>query len=128
MSVKIINIKSVGIPDKERLVLKVLNDDDIGYYVIFKTSFIEERIYTHIKNTFWFPDKKVRKGDFIVLYTKSGIQSEAKNKMGTISHIFYWGLKEAIWGRKDDAVFATCRKRVGIRKKQLVKEEYVYIR
>jgi hypothetical protein len=104
MNVNIKYIKDAGVPDKERLVLKVITDDDIGYYTIFNTVFIEEKVSTEVKNTFWFPDKKVQKGDFIILYTKSGEQSEARNKAGTISHYFYWGLEKPIWGRKDDAV------------------------
>lgn len=97
------HIKSAGIPDKERLVLKVLNYDNIGYYVIFKTAFIKDRIYAEVKNTFWFPDKKVQTGDFIILHTKSGKQNDVKNKVGSISHMFYWGLKETVWGGEDDA-------------------------
>lgn len=104
MNVEIKYIQDAGIPDKERLVLKVLKDDDIGYYAIFNTVFIGENVSTDVKNTFWFPDKQVRAGDVVVLYTKKGDKKERVNLSGSTSHFFFWGLDKTIWAGKDDAV------------------------
>lgn len=104
MNVNIKYIKDAGIPEKERLILNVLKDSDIGYYLVFNTVFIDEKVSTNVKKTFWFPDKKVNAGDVIVLYTKKGEKSEKTNKDNTISHFFYWGLETTIWEGKDDAI------------------------
>lgn len=64
MNVNIKYIKDAGIPDKERLILSIFKEDDIGYYIIFNTVFIGEKVSTDIKHTFWFSDKKVHAGRF----------------------------------------------------------------
>jgi len=105
MTVIIRNIIDAGVQDKERLVLKVEKEDDIGYYVVFNNAFTAENtVSTKVKNAFWFPDKKVNTGDIVVLYTKSGAKNEKQNVDGTASHFFYWGLEKTIWDGKDNAV------------------------
>lgn len=103
MNVKIRTIRDNGIANKERLVLQVLRDDDIGYYIVFDTTFTGEgAVSNKVRHSYWFPDKKVRARDLVVLYTKIGIQSEKQNRDGTTSHFFYWGLDKTIWNKKGD--------------------------
>ena len=105
MNLIIKSIKNAGIVKDERLVLKVLKDDDIGNYVIFKTTSFEDNSVTNkVRHAYWFPDKDVQTGDLVVLYTKSGKNVERYNdKSGHTSHFFYWGMKETIWGEKTDS-------------------------
>jgi len=103
MNVKIRATRDNGIRKKERLVLEVLRDDDIGYYVVFDTTFTGDgSVSNKVRHSYWFPDKKVRSGDTIVLYTKLGIQSEKQRKDGSTSHFFYWGLDKTIWNKEGD--------------------------
>lgn len=103
MTIIIRYIRDAGVLNKERLVLKVEKEDDVGYYMVFDTAFVDEnKVSTNVKHTFWFPDKKVHTGDMVVLYTKSGVIVEKKNDDNTASHFFYWGLEKTIWGEKDD--------------------------
>jgi hypothetical protein len=92
--------------EHERLVLDVLQDDDIGRYMVLSTTLAEPTtptVSTAIKRIYWFPDKSVKKGDVVVLYTKGGKQSEKKNEDNSTSHFFYWGLSEPIWLEKNKA-------------------------
>jgi hypothetical protein len=99
---KMRGIRDSGIPEKERLVLDVVEDDDIGDYVVFHTHIIRPRVVsTRVRQTFWFPDRAVRSGDVIVLYTKKGKTRERENSDGTTSHFFYWNLDEPIWADRD---------------------------
>lgn len=101
MKVEIRAIRESGVTNKERLVLKVMHDDDIGYYAVFNTALTEEgQVSNSVRHAYWFPDKKVSAGDLVVLYTKSGVQTETKNENGTTSHFFYWGLDKNIWHKK----------------------------
>ncbi len=103
MSVKIKAIRDSGIVGKERLVLQVLGDNDIGYYIVFDTTFFEDgRVSNKVRHSYWFPDKKVHAGDLVILYTKPGTQSESQNKDGSTSHFFYWGLAKTIWNKEGD--------------------------
>jgi hypothetical protein len=50
-----------------------------------------------VPHAYWFTDKKIGRGDFVVLYSKKGVRKEKKNADGTTSHFFYWGLSNPLW-------------------------------
>lgn len=105
MNVIIKRIRDAGIEKKERIVLEVIKETDIGSYIVFNTtSLTEDSVSNEVRHTYWFPDKTVKTGDFVVLYTKSGKQKEILNKVGTTSHFFYWGLEKTILNNKEDYV------------------------
>lgn len=94
MSLEVMYFKDNGILDKERVVMYVNEDCDLGHYLLAK-SHIEEDISkfsSKISDVLWFPDRYVKKGDKIIVYTKKGISNTTVNDNQTISHFFYWGL------------------------------------
>lgn len=98
MNIKIRSITNPGDGQRERLVLKVLADDDIGRYAVFQATSDGESIYAFdVENAFWFPDKPVAAGDLVVLYTKRGAPREKAQKNGRTNHFFYWGIGGTIW-------------------------------
>ena len=103
MNVEIRYIADAGVASKERLVLRVLRADDIGSYVVFDTTFTSQGdVSNKVRHSFWFPDKNVRKGDLVVLYTKSGLASENKNQDGSTTHFFHWCLDKTVWNTDGD--------------------------
>lgn len=105
MNIEISKIMDPGIPESERVLLKVLLDDELGFYGAFKTKKTsEETISSKISATFWFPDRHVKKGDLVVLYSKAGVNTERKNNDGTTSYFFYWGTNGSIWNEPKDSV------------------------
>lgn len=103
MKLKIIEIIDRGVADKERLWLKVLQETDMTYYIVFDTSYISANSISNFsRHTYWFGSKTVKSGDTIVLYTKEGTPSSKQNADGTTTHFFYWGLDKAIWNKKGD--------------------------
>lgn len=103
MKVEIQNVADKGNFAKERLVLKVRADTDIGDYLLLQTGFNDGGVTIATYETFWFPYKKVSAGDLVVLYTKLGKENEKEIKTGRFAHFFYWGLGSAIWTEKDRA-------------------------
>ncbi len=101
MNVEIRGIRDAGVPDKERLVLHVLAALDIGHYAVFASSSLEEGVSNVVRYAYWFPDKAVKAGDLIILYSKAGADIERKSETDSVSHFFYWGAKEAVWGTPD---------------------------
>jgi hypothetical protein len=97
MKVEIKSIADKGDSEKERLVLRVIQEVNIGQFFVLCTGFSEGQINTGIRNTFWFPDKEVNAGDLVVLYTKPGKANEKTQESGAKSHFFYWGLSEPQW-------------------------------
>ena len=97
MKLEIKSIADKGDPKKERLVLRVVQDVNIGYFVVLCTGFSDGQVNTGVHNTFWFPDKEVRTGDLVVLYSKAGKDNEKTLENGSKAHFFYWGLSVPQW-------------------------------
>lgn len=111
MTVTISSITNAGELDRERLVLKVEDDLDIGKYAVFCCKKSSETAVSagNIPAAYWFIDKPIKKNDLVVLYTKSGKRSEKNNSGGNTSHFFYWGKSESIWNSDYRAVLIESR-------------------
>jgi hypothetical protein len=94
MKLRISSFADAGQADKERLIIKAESDTDIGDYLVMASSISSSGGATAGRKTaYWFPDKDVKAGDLVVLYSKSGTQSEKKLQSGATAHFFYWGLE-----------------------------------
>ena len=102
MDLSIRAIRDAGSKELERIVLRVREDCNVGDFLIMDTTYDGDRISNKLRHTYWFPDKDVRKGDLVILYTKEGKISEKVNLSGNISHFFYWNLKETVWNMDED--------------------------
>lgn len=100
MKFKITSIRDNGDLAKERVVLKAEVALDIGEYMLAQSGYKDESVTNRLFFTFWFPDKEVSAGDFIVLYTKAGKDIEKQFKE-VKSHFFYLGRTQPIWQEKD---------------------------
>lgn len=98
MKLKITSFPDAGNLAKERLVIQVFADLDIGDYLVMRSRVSERSPTPGKKATFWFPDKDIKSGDRVVLYSKAGAASEKALKSGGRAHFFYWDLDEAVWG------------------------------
>lgn len=95
--------KDRGNPTKERVVLQALADDNIGYYLLVRSLCQDGLVTTGVTHTFWFPDTEVRAGDFVVVYTKAGIERHKPSEGGATSHFFYWHQAAPLWRTNDHA-------------------------
>jgi hypothetical protein len=100
MKLKITAIRDAGNLDKERVVIKVESTTDIGQYVLLCVDSTNGKPTTSVRNTFWFPDKSLNPGDFVVVYTKRGRPSEKEFK-DAVSHFYYWGIDKPIWASQN---------------------------
>lgn len=97
------HVRHAGDLERERLVLIVEADDDIGHYVIFDTTYnADGSVSNRMRHPYWFPDYAVAATDLIVLYTKSGNDRSRVNEDGTRTHFFYRNLDRSIWNRTGD--------------------------
>ena len=104
MKAKLLYVKDHGDLEKERIVLKAFAQIDIGRYMLCDTTYTEDdTVSNKVRHTFWFPDKVIKEGDFVALYTKTGADREHSNKANTTTHCFYWGLDRTIWNKDGDA-------------------------
>lgn len=103
MNLKLKSVADKGDLQKERLVIRVLNDTDVGEFLIMRTGFINEAVNIGVSNTYWFPDKAVKAGDLVVLYSKVGTIKDKPLERGGTVHFFYWGESTALWNRPNTA-------------------------
>lgn len=94
--------------EQERVVIKASAEGNIGRFAVFcanrSTTDSALALSGDVPNTYWFSDRDVKAGDFIVLYTKAGTRSAKTTESGSTSYFFYWGCKAAIWTPKTRAV------------------------
>lgn len=102
MDIQVLYVKNAGDNKKERIVLEVLNDCDIGEYILFDTTYSGDYVSDKIKHSFWFPDKKLKAGDKIIVYTKEGENKKKENSKGNSSYFLYWGLDCTVWNKGAD--------------------------
>lgn len=103
MKLKIQTIKDPGIKEKERIVISVLADINLGDYLIAKTySLKDERISAELEDTMWFPDQDLKQGDQVVVYTKAGEKNKITNSDGSTSYFYYWELSNPL-GKEENA-------------------------
>lgn len=90
---------------KERVVMKAREDLDIGMHILLCAPQLESGVLPGRRTCYWFPDTKVKRGDFVVLYTKPGtIKSKEMEDGGPKAHFFYWSMDQALWGSENTAV------------------------
>jgi hypothetical protein len=109
MTVELRSIENAGDLERERVVLRATKDDDIGRFALFRchTTTKGKVASGSIPAAYWFPDQKIKKGDFVVLYSKSGVNSEKKGDNGGTSYFYYWGLKSPQWPKYIAALVET---------------------
>lgn len=98
MKVKIASVANAGDIEKERLILKVEHESDIGSYLVLQGRTEEDSVWSDAQpNAFWFPDKSVKIGDLVVLYTREGAEGTKDIGNGHTSYFHYWNLKQPVW-------------------------------
>lgn len=86
------SVLNPGIPNEECIAIKVNSSINMGQYAIMIGSSGGDTSAIPFKdNLFWFGEAMVNSGDWIFIYTGSGIQSEYKtaDKLNNIFNL-YW--------------------------------------
>lgn len=106
MELEILSIKNKGDHTQESVTLRALTRCQIGHYVLFDSTYTREgKVSNEVRHTYWFPDKVVAAGDFLVLHIAPGRTDPHPNQANTITHHFHWGISRPVWN--DDQDFAT---------------------
>lgn len=104
MRVEIRGIIDYGNLNSERIVIDVLEDCNIGHYMVMHTYYTQHGMPSNkIKTIYIFPSQPMKRGDVIVLYTKEG-KNFFMEKGGTMEYTFHWGEKECIWSDGGDCI------------------------
>lgn len=103
MKLKIEELIDNGTHESERVLIKVLKDANMKYYLIRDTTYSSEHtISNKWVHTYKFLTRAVEKGDEIVLYTKRGRDSMEVLPSGNKRYIYYWNLDNSVWNNDGD--------------------------
>lgn len=103
MKIQIISVHNHGDVTKEYVLLRVLEDCDVGRYILADSTYTSDgKVSNKVRHTYWFPDKQVKKGELLSVQTRSGQNSSSQNNSGVPIHHFYWNLKSAVWNDEGD--------------------------
>ena len=104
MKLSIRGVANRGEVSRERLILDVRRDIDIGDYLLLCTGYNPEYecVTIGVLHAFWFPYHDVEADDVVVLYTKQGKNIRRKDGDRTV-HFFYWGHTSCLWDSEDSA-------------------------
>jgi hypothetical protein len=103
VNLKIKSVQNNGDQSKEYVLLSAIDDCDAGYYLLADSTYLDSgRVSSLLRHFFWLPDKAVKKGDSIIVYTKTGSNRSYQNTSGAMTHEFYWGLRVPVWNDKKD--------------------------
>jgi hypothetical protein len=103
MKVKIVSVHGQGDYEREFVLLRVVEDCDIGRYQLSDSTYTANgKVSNKVRHVYWFPDKDVAEGDMISLWTKPGKDQSTRMDSGAPLHRFYWGLRTAVWNDDGD--------------------------
>ena len=95
MDLKIIEVVSDNSAEGEFVLLEVLQDSGLEGYELHDETYNHQETQSVNHHLFRFPDREVRKGDFIRVYTCDGKQQTIVTNVAV--HCFYRGLSEKLW-------------------------------
>jgi hypothetical protein len=103
MSIKILKILPKGDESDERITFSVLEDCNLGDYLVADDTFANGAPSNRLRNVYFFPSIDVKKGERVSVRTKKGkysVYQEAPTKPKW--HRLYWGLDKPVWNDSGD--------------------------
>lgn len=103
MDLKITSVHNHGDFEEEHVLLEVTGDCDVGRYLLADSTYTADgKVSNRLRHLYWFPDRQVKRGERVSLWTKKGENTTATLKDGTKVHRFFWNLETAIWNDSGD--------------------------
>jgi hypothetical protein len=99
MKLRIENIADRGVPNEERLHLRVIEPTNLGSHLVMSSAWVAPTAVANgSKPVFWFPPQDVRPGDEVILYTRGGIfEQRPQTLLGPTTYFYFWGLSNTLW-------------------------------
>lgn len=103
---KIVSIGNGESLDNEHVFLKVEADCDAGDYLLTDSTYgSDEAPTTMLGHVFFFPPCLVKKGDYVMVWTRSGTPYLSWTTWEARQHNLFWGLEKIVWSAEGDQAF-----------------------
>jgi hypothetical protein len=104
MDLQITGLRKQGAADEEYVLLEATADCNLADYILCDTTFTSAgKVSNHLRHTYWFPPKAVKRGEFVILRTGTGKNGTFTTTAKQVVHRFFWGLGSAVWNNSGDA-------------------------
>lgn len=105
MKLKMTKVVDRGTHNSEKVLIDILEDADLKYYIVRDTTFTKDgkKISNKWVHAHQFSAQPVKKGDKVVLYTKNGTASKKDLGNGNTEYTYYWSLGNSVWNDDGDA-------------------------
>ncbi len=98
MRLQIVRIADRGVPNLERLHLAVVQEAALSYYIVLATRYqAPTAVVNKSVPAYWFPNRQVKPGDQVILYTGSGEDKSRVEGNGSTTYFFHWGLAQTVF-------------------------------
>ncbi|EMJ0106369.1 TPA: hypothetical protein ACXE7R_004616 [Enterobacter cloacae] len=103
MKVSIRSIHNHGDAKEEYVVLDVIEDCKLQYYLLQDTTYTDDGyISSKLRHSYWMPSYDAKKGDEIILYTRPGKNIIPDRDKGGKRFTLFWGVNSAVWNDEGD--------------------------
>ena len=108
MKLRIVTIAERGVPNNERLHLKVTEATNLSSHIVLSSVFASlVTVANGSKPSFWFPPQAVKPNDDIVLYTRAGVPEPPRlQPSGNMTYFYFWGLDNTLWDNPSSCALA----------------------
>jgi hypothetical protein len=95
----LVGIYERGIPNKERVAISVAVEVNLTFYALIISAYTPGRqgVLAGSRLAYWFNPLVVKPGDWVVLYSGTGVNTTEKRTDGGTNHFFHWGLPNTVW-------------------------------
>jgi hypothetical protein len=104
---QLVRVRDAGQLDTERVILRAEDALELVEYLVLNAHHSGEKSITDLnRDVYWFPIHQVMAGEYVRLYTRSGVNGMRKGAFGerpAVFHDFFWGKDRPIWGGKATA-------------------------
>lgn len=101
MSLKITRIEKNDSGSSEYIMFRAEEDLQLSSYAVIDTTYSNAQVSNLNRHFYRFPNKTVKKGEYVILYTQKGKDFLGKTKLSNVCHYFYWGLAKEILNNDD---------------------------
>jgi hypothetical protein len=102
LPVSLPEVANAGDLDQERVAFRATEDLDLTRICIFCCQVSQKGVPQgwDLPAAYWLPNKTIKKGDYVVLYTKEGNRREKLSEDGPSSYFYYWNRSNSLWSHK----------------------------
>lgn len=102
MELKVIKVENEE--NHECVVFEVTEDCNLWPYIVFDSTYEDTEVSNIHRHSYIFPNQDVKARDFVLLYTNGGERNHYRNRAGSTTWEFFWGLDVNVWNKEEDEV------------------------